>query len=122
MKGLTMEVMIGIAAGSGMFSIWLLIWYLCRARKEKERIVGLTDYLENQLAPRLETEKENAMEEGIRKREKYAKELLKEIEAQDAEQEDTSNQEGENVTEQALQPVMNQYQEELETLLEEFFA
>lgn len=46
MKGLTMEVMIGIAAGSGMFSIWLLIWYLCRARKEKERIVGLTDYLE----------------------------------------------------------------------------
>lgn len=46
MKGLTMEVMIGIAAGSGMFLIWLLIWYLCRAKKEKERIVGLTDYLE----------------------------------------------------------------------------
>lgn len=46
MKGLMMEVMIGIAAGSGMFLIWLLIWYLCRAKKEKERIVGLTDYLE----------------------------------------------------------------------------
>ncbi len=86
--------------------------------------INLTDYLENQLAPRLETEKENAMEEGIRKREKYAKELLKEIEAQDAEQEDTSNQDGERecAAEQALQPVMNQYQEELETLLEEFFA
>ncbi len=92
--------------------------------QEKKNIlrINLTDYLENQLAPRLETEKENAMEEGIRKREKYAKELLKEMEAEEGTGEKTREENQGTIPEDALQPVMNQYQEELETLLEEFFA
>lgn len=60
---------------------------------------NLIDYLENHYSPRLEVEKENALEEGIKKREAYAKELLKE------EPEEKDN-----------------YEEELENLLEEFFA
>lgn len=60
---------------------------------------NLIDYLENYYSPRLEVEKENALEEGIKKREVYAKELLKE------EPEEKEN-----------------HAEELENLLEEFFA
>lgn len=60
---------------------------------------NLIDYLENHYSPRLEVEKENALEEGIKKREVYAKELLKE------EPEEKQN-----------------HEEELENLLEEFFA
>lgn len=92
--------------------------------QEKKSVlkINLTDYLENQLAPRLETEKENAMEEGIRKREKYAKELLKEIEAGEEADGCTQEKDKGEAPEEALQPVMNQYQEELEDLLEEFFA
>ena len=60
---------------------------------------NLVDYLENHYSPRLEVEKENALEEGMKKREVYAKELLKE------EPEEKDN-----------------YEEELEDLLEEFFA
>ena len=69
--------------------------------QEKKDILktNLIDYLENHYAPRLEIEKENALEEGIRKREVYAKELLKE------EPEKKEN-----------------HAEELENLLEEFFA
>lgn len=60
---------------------------------------NLIDYLENHYSPRLEIEKENALEEGAKKREVYAKELLKE------EPEEKEN-----------------HEEELENLLEEFFA
>lgn len=61
--------------------------------------INLIDYLENHYAPRLEIEKENALEEGVRKREVYAKELVKD-----------EPKEEEN------------HEEELENLLEEFFA
>ncbi len=83
--------------------------------QEKRRILktNLTDYLENHYAPRLETEKENAMEEGIKKREKYAKEYFKE--------ELRRKEQMEEKREEELQPAMN-YQAELEDLLEEFFA
>lgn len=82
--------------------------------QEKRRILktNLTDYLENHFAPRLETERENAMEEGIKKREKYAKEFL---EDELKEKEQTGN-----IVQ--VQPVMYQYQDELENLLEEFFV
>lgn len=60
---------------------------------------NLIDYLENHYSPRLEVEKENALEEGVKKREVYAKELLRE------EPKEADNRE-----------------EELEDLLEEFFA
>ena len=48
--------------------------------QEKRKILrtNLTDYLENYFVPRLESEKENAMEEGAKKREKYALEFLEE--------------------------------------------
>ncbi len=84
--------------------------------QEKRKILktNLTDYLENHFTPRLETEKENAMEEGVKKREKYTKEffggeLLK-------------KNPSESVPDTAAEPVTGQYQEELEDLLEEFFA
>ena len=89
--------------------------------QEKRKILktNLTDYLENQFAPRLETEKENAMEEGIKKREKYAKELWKE-EIIPEEKKSAVSETEMHMAE--LEPVMNQYQDELEDLLEEFFV
>ncbi len=69
--------------------------------QEKNSILrtNLVDYLENHYFPRLEIEKENALEEGIKKREVYAKELLKEEPKE-----------------------RDSHEEELENLLEEFFA
>lgn len=69
--------------------------------QEKSNLLktNLIDYLENHYTPRLEVEKENALEEGIKKREVYAKEILKE------EPEEKES-----------------HEEELEDLLEEFFA
>ena len=46
-----------------------------RSREYREFV---ETYLENHFAPRLEIEKENALEEGMKKREIYAKELLEE--------------------------------------------
>ena len=104
--------------------------------QEKKRILktNLTDYLENHFAPRLETEKEKAMEEGIKKREKYAKELFKDDFVKKSvpvantctegiSHEDTYDASFDMQPDvEALEPVMNQYQEELENLLEEFFV
>lgn len=86
--------------------------------QEKKKILktNMTDYLENYFTPRLETEKENAMEEGVKKREKYAKEFF---EKEDREERARINEENASVT---VSPVMSQYQDELENLLEEFFA
>lgn len=86
--------------------------------QEKKKILktNMTDYLENYFTPRLETEKENAMEEGVKKREKYAKEFF---EKEGREERARINEENASVT---VSPVMSQYQDELENLLEEFFA
>ncbi len=100
--------------------------------KRKALKVNIVDYLENHFVPRLETERENAMEEGIKKREKYARELLAEEfpkKPDGAEEmkhiedvkprgktrlwEDTESQEQKNA---------GSNQDELEHLLEEFFA
>ena len=87
------------------------------SEKRKALKINLIDYLENHYAPRLETERENALEEGIKKREKYAKELLFDKEPQT-----------ENVTipeekpKAAAERISNNHQDELENLLEEFFA
>ncbi len=83
---------------------------------EKKKILktNLVDYLENHFVPRLETEKEAALEEGIKKREKYAKELLVEEAPKKpvpAERPGTR-----------AQQEKKEYQDELEHLLEEFFA
>ncbi|MCM1135119.1 MAG: hypothetical protein NC400_06025 [Clostridium sp.] len=82
--------------------------------EEKKKILrtNLTDYLDNHFVPRLETEKENAMEEGVKKREKYAVEFLKEEETEEK---------AAGARERKLQPE-GPYQDELEDLLEEFFA
>ena len=84
--------------------------------QEKRKILktNLTDYLENHYAPRLETEKENAMEEGIKKREKYVKEFLGEKMTEEKVPEETFKKEPESA--------VSGYQDELEDLLEEFFA
>ena len=84
--------------------------------QEKRKILktNLTDYLENHYAPRLETEKENTMEEGIKKREKYVKEFLGEKMTEEKVPEETFKKEPESA--------VSGYQDELEDLLEEFFA
>ena len=131
-----LSICLSLASGSTLFQIMpyylvsILGMYLyfsisgmVNLQEKKEILrINLTDYLENYLAPRLETEKENAMEEGVKKREKYGKELLKELEAKEkAKEEETKNPQS-RILGEILQPVMNQHQEELESLLEEFFA
>ena len=131
-----LSICLSLASGSTLFQIipyylvsilgmYLYFSISCMVNlQEKKEIlrINLTDYLENYLAPRLETEKENAMEEGVKKREKYGKELLKELEAKEkAKEEETKNPQS-RILGEILQPVMNQHQEELESLLEEFFA
>lgn len=69
---------------------------------------NLVDYLENHLAPRLEVEKEIAMLEGEKSRE-----------AKTAEEKKTAVKKG---PAQQTIPVSMEIQEELELLLEEFFA
>ena len=87
------------------------------SEKRKALKINLVDYLENHYAPRLETERENALEEGIKKREKYAKELLFEKEPE-AEKAAMSEEKPKAVVER----IPNKHQDELENLLEEFFA
>lgn len=85
--------------------------------KRKALKINLIDYLENHYAPRLETERENALEEGIKKREKYAKELLFDKEPQ------TENATiPEEKPKADVERIPNNHQDELENLLEEFFA
>ena len=131
-----LSICLSLASGSTLFQIipyylvsilgmylYFSISGMVNLQEKKEILrINLTDYLENYLAPRLETEKENAMEEGVKKREKYGKELLKELEAKEkAKEEETKNPQS-RILGKILQPVMNQHQEELESLLEEFFA
>lgn len=131
-----LSICLSLASGSTLFQIipyylvsilgmylYFSISGMVNLQEKKEILrINLTDYLENYLAPRLETEKENAMEKGVKKREKYGKELLKELEAKEkAKEEETKNPQS-RILGEILQPVMNQHQEELESLLEEFFA
>ena len=83
---------------------------------ERRKILktNLTDYLENYFVPRLESEKESAMEEGVKKREKYAHEFMEDKKGEEKAR--TGN------FEEQAQPVVKHYQDELENLLEEFFA
>ncbi len=95
--------------------------------QEKRKILkmNLMDYLENYFTPRLETERENAMEEGIRKREKYAKEFAGEfakIQLQKEVPKENLPEMAEKRPEAVAVSSAGAYQEELEDLLEEFFA
>ena len=125
-----LSICLSLASGSTLFQIipyylvsilgmylYFSISGMVNLQEKKEILrINLTDYLENYLAPRLETEKENAMEEGVKKREKYGKELLKELEAKEkAKEEETKNPQS-RILGEILQPVMNQHQEELESL------
>ncbi len=127
-----LSICLSLASGSTLFQIipyylvsilgmylYFSISGMVNLQEKKEILrINLTDYLENYLAPRLETEKENAMEKGVKKREKYGKELLKELEAKEkAKEEETKNPQS-RILGEILQPVMNQHQEELESLLE----
>lgn len=125
------SICLSLAAGSTLFQI--IPYYLISilglylyfsvsgivdvSEKRKALKINLIDYLENHYAPRLETERENALEEGIKKREKYAKELLFEKEP---EVESTPIPKEKSKT--AIKQVTNKHQDELEDLLEEFFA
>ena len=124
-------ICLALAAGSTLFQI--IPYYLISilglylyftvsgivdiSEKRKALKINLIDYLENHLVPRLETERENALEEGIKKREKYAKELLFENESKQIEE--PKMEENPKVI---IQQVSNKHQDELENLLEEFFA
>lgn len=91
--------------------------------QEKRRVlkINLMDYLENHFMPRLETEKENALEEGVRKREKYAKEFTDEFVKSDIRKETPKKISVMQEREAAIS-ASSEYQDELENLLEEFFA
>lgn len=82
--------------------------------KKKALKTNLVDYLENHFVPRLETEKETALEEGVKKREKYAKELLME----EVPEKPIPKEKPKTIAKQETK----EYQDELEHLLEEFFA
>lgn len=91
--------------------------------QEKKKVlkVNLMDYLENHFTPRLETERENALEEGIRKREKYAKEFGREFIKDDVHKKPV--EEETPAEEEAIFVSGNvSRQDELENLLEEFFV
>lgn len=91
--------------------------------QEKKNILktNLMDYLENHYAPRLEIEKENALEEGIRKREVYAKELLQD-EPDEQNEEKTDHAYLEEPQKAVPKGTDTEGLAELENLLEEFFA
>lgn len=90
--------------------------------QEKKNIlkIDLVDYLENHLAARLEIEKETNIEAGAKKREERVSHILKEFEGTDAlpDLKKTETEEEERIRE----PERASAQEELESLLEEFFA
>lgn len=125
------SICLSLAAGSTLFQI--IPYYLISIlgiylyftvsgivdilEKRKSLKINLIDYLENHLVPRLETERENALEEGIKKREKYAKELLFEKEPQQV-----TEPEPEEKSKAIMQQIPDRHQDELENLLEEFFA
>lgn len=91
--------------------------------QEKRKVlkINLMDYLENHFTPRLETERENALEEGIRKREKYAKEFAEEFAKTDMPKKPVK---GTAPVQEEMIPVSTgvSRQDELENLLEEFFV
>ena len=118
-----LSICLSLASGSTLFQIipyylvsilgmylYFSISGMVNLQEKKEILrINLTDYLENYLAPRLETEKENAMEEGVKKREKYGKELLKELEAKEkAKEEETKNPQS-RILGEILQPVMKNF-------------
>lgn len=90
--------------------------------QEKKNIlkINLVDYLENHLAARLEIEKETNIETGAKKREERVSHILKEFGGTDAlpDLKKTETEEEERIRE----PERASAQEELESLLEEFFA
>lgn len=83
--------------------------------QERKQILrtNLTDYLENYLAPLLEIERENAMEEGVRKREVYVQEFpeefVKAVRKEASQKEENKEAHSQNK------------EQELENLLEEIF-
>ena len=83
--------------------------------QEKKKIlkVNLMDYLENHYAPRLEIERENALLNGVKKREVYAKEL---------EETEPKKKEGIHHAFEKSEKEVQKESAELENLLEEFFA
>lgn len=81
--------------------------------------INLVDYLENHFIPRLEIEKEVSLEENAKKREQRVNEFLKEF-GESAENQKISLADVEE--EKELVSASVSYQDELESLLEEFFA
>ena len=89
--------------------------------RKKALKINLMDYLENHFAPRLEIEKENALEEGIKKREIYALEMNS-----DEKPDNTQKKKEPQIERKERAPVVKidneESDEELVNLLEEFFA
>lgn len=93
--------------------------------KQNTLKINLMDYLENHYAPRLEIEREVSLEEGIKKREIYGKELIpakKENEL--ITPESPAEWEKEEAVAAGSEEVVidGEHMEELESLLKEFFA
>ena len=87
--------------------------------QEKKRLLqtNLVDYLENHFAPRLEIEKENALEEGVKKREVYARELLTE-----PKEETVRSMTSFSASSSGSADLVTEKEMQLDNLLEEFLA
>lgn len=93
--------------------------------RKKTLKINLMDYLENHFAPRLEIEKENALEEGIKKREIYAMKLNGDEKPDNGIhlEKEPQVEDKKVVSERIFEKVeKEESDEELVSLLEEFFA
>ncbi|MBQ8598059.1 MAG: hypothetical protein IJ409_09750 [Lachnospiraceae bacterium] len=92
--------------------------------KQKALKINLMDYLENHLIPRLEIEKEVSLEEGAKKREQRVNAFLRELEETDeeADLQEVDIQQRDSGNTERVSPAAAGYEDELESLLEEFFA
>lgn len=91
--------------------------------------INLTDYLENHLIPRLEIEKEAGIEEGTKKRERRVNEVLKEfgeagltVNLKEFEEKEHFDVKEQKKSSREVVAASASYEDELESLLEEFFA
>lgn len=103
----------------GLYLYFSISGFMDLQEKRNALKINLIDYLENHLIPRLEIEKEVGLEESTKKREQRIGEILKEFGETDKV---LNSKEEEEESAKGIVTASASYQDELESLLEEFFA
>lgn len=103
----------------GLYLYFSISGFMDLQEKRNALKINLIDYLENHLIPRLEIEKEVGLEESTKKREQRIGEILKEFGETDKV---LNSKEEEEKSAKGIVTASASYQDELESLLEEFFA